>query len=151
MEGRSDYSICLRTGDLTSSFRFAFRFRDNNPGLCSTAMEVDEARQEAVQQQTVERIDVDAEQSEAAAVKGKRGRPKRIPGAPKQNKAAAVATPAAGAPGTSSFPISRVAKIVKADKDIAMCQKEAIFLMSVATVRSGHASEDDSVLTRLSI
>lgn len=36
--------------------------------------------------------------------------------------------------GTSVLPVARVAKIVKSDKDIAMCSKEALFLMSVATV-----------------
>lgn len=35
----------------------------------------------------------------------------------------------------------RVTKIIKADKDIAMCSKEAVFLISVAAVRpSYHAS-----------
>lgn len=37
-------------------------------------------------------------------------------------------------PGTSSLPAARVAKIIKADKDITKCSKESIFLMSIATV-----------------
>ena len=37
-------------------------------------------------------------------------------------------------PGHTAFPVSKVAKIIKADKDIPLVQKEATFLMSVATV-----------------
>jgi hypothetical protein len=76
-----------------------------------------------------------------AAVKGKRGWPKGLPRPPKKAATTAngEAPTATAAPGTSSFPISRVAKIVKADKDIAMCQKEAIFLMSIATVSATSA------------
>lgn len=39
-------------------------------------------------------------------------------------------------PGHTAFPVSKVAKIIKADKDIPLVQKEATFLMSVATVSS---------------
>lgn len=38
--------------------------------------------------------------------------------------------------GSSVLPTARVSKIVKSDKDIAICSKEALFLMSVATVRA---------------
>lgn len=38
-------------------------------------------------------------------------------------------------PGSSPFPISKVSKIIKADKDVQMCQKEAVFLISCAAVR----------------
>lgn len=84
---------------------------------------------------------------EHAPTKGKRGRPKGVPSAPRPKKPA-TASGAASTPGTSAFPISRVAKIVKADKEIAMCQKEAIFLMSVATVCSvmdGHETRLDAL------
>lgn len=37
--------------------------------------------------------------------------------------------------GSSVLPQARVNRIVKSDKDIAMCSKEALFLISVATVR----------------
>lgn len=37
-------------------------------------------------------------------------------------------------PGVSLLPISRVHRIIKADKDIKLCSKEAIFLISKATV-----------------
>lgn len=37
-------------------------------------------------------------------------------------------------PGTTAFPISKVSKIIKADRDVHMCQKEAVFLISCATV-----------------
>lgn len=43
--------------------------------------------------------------------------------------------PATAVPGTSAFPTARVAKVIKSDKDVQMCSKEAIFLISVATVR----------------
>lgn len=39
-------------------------------------------------------------------------------------------------PGVSFLPISRVHRIIKADRDIKICSKEAIFLISKATVRS---------------
>lgn len=42
-------------------------------------------------------------------------------------------------PGVSFLPISRVHRIIKADRDIKICSKEAIFLMSKATVRSSHS------------
>lgn len=42
--------------------------------------------------------------------------------------------PAPRMPGTTLFPISKVSKIIKADKDVQMCQKEAVFLISCATV-----------------
>ena len=80
-----------------------------------------------------------------------------IPAAPKKRgrKAGSTATKAANAdgaastkakssvvpgapsrPGHTAFPVSKVAKIIKADKDIPLVQKEATFLMSVATVSS---------------
>ena len=37
-------------------------------------------------------------------------------------------------PGTTIFPISRVKKICKADKDLDMMTSEATFMVSVATV-----------------
>jgi hypothetical protein len=40
-------------------------------------------------------------------------------------------------PGTTLFPISRVKRIIKADKDLDMMTGEACFMISVATV-SGH-------------
>ncbi|KAF8574328.1 histone-fold-containing protein, partial [Ramaria rubella] len=36
-------------------------------------------------------------------------------------------------PGKSLLPISRVQKIIKADKELPSCNKEAVFLVSVAT------------------
>ena len=39
-------------------------------------------------------------------------------------------------PGTTSLPVARVQRIVKADKDIQMVNKEAIFAISIVTVRS---------------
>lgn len=36
--------------------------------------------------------------------------------------------------GTTVFPISRVRKIIKADKDLDMMTAEAVFMVSVATV-----------------
>lgn len=42
-------------------------------------------------------------------------------------------------PGVSLLPISRVHKIIKADKDVRLCSKEAIFLISKATVSSRRA------------
>jgi DNA polymerase epsilon subunit 4 len=38
-------------------------------------------------------------------------------------------------PGASLLPMSRVQKIMKADKELAGTAKEAVFLISVATVR----------------
>lgn len=99
-------------------------------------MDLDEPQVEAAaaEEEVVEMQQ--ASEAEPAAVKGKKGWPKGIARPPKKATTGSSAA-AAGAPGTSPFPISRVAKIVKADKDIAMCQKEAIFLMSIATVRAG--------------
>lgn len=37
--------------------------------------------------------------------------------------------------GTTMFPIARVKRIIKADKDLDMMSSEATFLISVATVR----------------
>lgn len=37
-------------------------------------------------------------------------------------------------PGTTTLPVARVQRIVKADKEIQMMNKESIFLLSVATV-----------------
>ncbi|GAA94386.1 hypothetical protein E5Q_01037 [Mixia osmundae IAM 14324] len=37
------------------------------------------------------------------------------------------------ATGTSVLPVARVTKIIKADKDISICSKEAVYLISVAT------------------
>jgi len=37
-------------------------------------------------------------------------------------------------PGTSVLPVARVHKIIKADEDIRLCSKEAIFLISKLTV-----------------
>lgn len=37
--------------------------------------------------------------------------------------------------GVSALPISRVNKIIKQDKDVKLCSKEAIFLISKTTVR----------------
>jgi hypothetical protein len=115
--------------------------------------------QAAVAEEVVEQSNAEPEAAEAAAVKGKRGWPKGLPRPPKKavTTANGEAT-AAAAPGTSSFPISRVAKIVKADKDIAMCQKEAIFLMSIATVSTtstvklarSDACEQEHFIKRLS-
>ncbi|KAH8094621.1 histone-fold-containing protein [Cristinia sonorae] len=51
--------------------------------------------------------------------------------APKTKKGAAA--PAAREPGKSSFPVSRVQKIMKADKELPMVAREATFLISVAT------------------
>lgn len=45
-----------------------------------------------------------------------------------------VASGGPSRPGHTVFPVSKVAKIIKADKDIPLVQKEATFLMSVATV-----------------
>jgi DNA polymerase epsilon subunit 4 len=39
-------------------------------------------------------------------------------------------------PGTTSLPVARVQRIVKADKDIQMVNKEAIFAISIVTVSS---------------
>ena len=36
--------------------------------------------------------------------------------------------------GVSTLPMSRVAKIIKADSEIYMCSKEATFLIGIATV-----------------
>lgn len=36
--------------------------------------------------------------------------------------------------GTTVFPISRVRKIIKADKELDMMTAEAVFMVSVATV-----------------
>lgn len=49
--------------------------------------------------------------------------------------AAAAGASAERLPGTSPFPISKVSKIIKADKDVQMCQREAVFLISCAAVR----------------
>ena len=43
--------------------------------------------------------------------------------------------PTERAPGASLLPMSRVQKIMKADKELAGTAKEAVFLISVATVR----------------
>lgn len=37
-------------------------------------------------------------------------------------------------PGASAFPVSRVHKIMKLDKDVSLASKEAIFLISKTTV-----------------
>ena len=37
--------------------------------------------------------------------------------------------------GTSAIPVARVNRIVKADKEVRLCSKEAVFLISKATVR----------------
>lgn len=37
-------------------------------------------------------------------------------------------------PGSSLLPVSRVTKIMKADKDLGITAKEAVFLVSIATV-----------------
>lgn len=37
--------------------------------------------------------------------------------------------------GVSTLPMSRVAKIIKADSEIHACSKEATFLIGIATVR----------------
>ncbi|GAA5823499.1 hypothetical protein JCM3770_004480 [Rhodotorula araucariae] len=39
------------------------------------------------------------------------------------------------AAGTSAIPVARVNRIVKADKEVRLCSKEAVFLISKATVR----------------
>ena len=38
--------------------------------------------------------------------------------------------------GISALPISKVNKIIKQDKDVKLCSKEAIFLISKTTVRA---------------
>lgn len=43
--------------------------------------------------------------------------------------------PAERQAGVSAFPAARVAKIIKADADVDMCSKEAVFAISMATVR----------------
>jgi hypothetical protein len=42
--------------------------------------------------------------------------------------------PTESVPGTTTLPVARVQRIVKADKDIQMVNKEAIFAISVVTV-----------------
>lgn len=60
------------------------------------------------------------------------------PVAPKAvtRKAKTATIEVAQLPGTTAFPISKVSKIIKADKDVQMCQREAVFLISCATVRA---------------
>ncbi|PVU85609.1 hypothetical protein BB560_006971 [Smittium megazygosporum] len=36
-------------------------------------------------------------------------------------------------PGTSIFPMSRVKRIIKEDKSVSLCSKEAVFLIAKAT------------------
>lgn len=38
--------------------------------------------------------------------------------------------------GESKIPVARVNRIVKADKEVRLCSKEAVFLISKATVSS---------------
>lgn len=56
--------------------------------------------------------------------------------APATTKKRAPPKAAMADPGVSLLPTSRVHKIIKADKDVRLCSKEAIFLISKATVRS---------------
>jgi len=44
--------------------------------------------------------------------------------------------PARSDSGVSVLPVSRVNRIIKADQDVNLCSKEAIFLIAKATVRS---------------
>lgn len=50
------------------------------------------------------------------------------------NKAKTTSSEKTQLPGTTAFPISKVSKIIKADKDVHMCQREAVFLISCAAV-----------------
>lgn len=43
-------------------------------------------------------------------------------------------------PGASAFPVSRVHKIMKLDRDVSLASKEAIFLISKTTVRDPSAA-----------
>lgn len=54
-----------------------------------------------------------------------------------QPTAQTAAPPAAPAhqPGVSAFPAARVTKIIKADADVDNVNKEAVFAISMATVR----------------
>jgi histone H3/H4 len=61
-----------------------------------------------------------------------------VPGRPKgkgKGKGASTSKPktasASAAPGTTVLPAARVSKIIKADRDITKCTKEAVFLVSV--------------------
>jgi hypothetical protein len=65
-----------------------------------------------------------------------------VPSKPPRAKATRKATPTASEDvrpvlGISPFPISKISKIIKQDKDVQMCQKEAVFLISCATVSEG--------------
>lgn len=52
-----------------------------------------------------------------------------------KKKPKTTAAEASPMPGTTALPISKVSKIIKSDKEVQMCQKEAVFLISYATVR----------------
>ncbi|ORY89599.1 hypothetical protein BCR35DRAFT_154241 [Leucosporidium creatinivorum] len=56
------------------------------------------------------------------------------------------------APGTSAFPVSRVNKIMKLDKDVSLASKEAIFLISKTTElaigKLAHASHINARMQR---
>ena len=44
--------------------------------------------------------------------------------------------------GESKIPVARVNRIVKADKEVRLCSKEAVFLISKATVSSPFVLSD---------
>lgn len=71
------------------------------------------------------------------------------PGAAKSNAAKKPPRKPANerTPGSSLLPASRVTKIMKADKDLGITAKEAVFLVSIATVspklQRSHELDDD--------
>lgn len=52
------------------------------------------------------------------------------------------------APGVPAIPIARVNKIIKADRDVRVCSKEAVFLIAKATVRFPSLLKRDQWVSR---
>jgi hypothetical protein len=106
----------------------------NDFNINPDANEEDAAAMDEDEEEVDELMDDDDEEGELQ--QGDEAAPAQGSDLPKKSSTSAGKKPTTiRTPGTSLIPASRITKIMKADKEVGITAKEAVFLVSVATVR----------------